>query len=94
MDKKIEKGPNLSLSAIIGSFQKLTGAFLSTLDGSKEDLFFVPRSVFQDIFSGNYEGLKFFRSYFDSGKIANTRGTSSFSRLINSLKIHSFCIML
>ena len=50
MDKKIEKGPNLSLSAIIGSFQKLTGAFLSTLDGSKEDLFLCHAQFFRIIF--------------------------------------------
>ena len=50
MDKKIEKGPNLSLSAIIGSFQKLTGAFLSTLDGSKEDLILCHAQFFRIIF--------------------------------------------
>ena len=67
--------------------------FKSTLEGSKED-FFVPRSAFQDNFSGSCEGLKFFRSYFDCGKIANTRSTSSLSCLINSLKFHSFYKML
>ena len=94
MDKKIEKGPNLSLSAILGSFQKLTRAFLRVHWKALKKIFFVPRSAFQDNFSGSCEGLKFFRSYFDCGKIANTRGTSSLSRLINSLEIHSVYLML